>query len=82
MRKSFLFNVSYNDDDALKQFGEDKKLAENLRDIYVGEDLTFPDNFKTNEFVRVRAPADTAVGDLESVVVPDGLNVDIKDLEL
>lgn len=23
-----LFNVSYNDDDALKKFGEDKKLAE------------------------------------------------------
>lgn len=27
-------------------------FSHSLRDIYVGEDLTFPDNFKTNEFVR------------------------------
>lgn len=27
-------------------------IGHSLRDIYVGEDLTFPDNFKTNEFVR------------------------------
>lgn len=31
---------------------------------------------------RVHAPEDTAVGDLESVVVPEGLKVDIKDPRL
>ena len=27
-------------------------IGHSLRDIYVSEDLTFPDNFKTYEFVR------------------------------
>ncbi|KAE8166805.1 hypothetical protein BDV40DRAFT_296234 [Aspergillus tamarii] len=88
MVKDFTFDVSYENELAHIYYGDGKKLANHLREIYHDKHLQFPDEFDSNlttppiHYMSVEAPDEADLDDLKNVNVPPGLNVDILEWHL
>ncbi|KAL2783036.1 hypothetical protein BJX66DRAFT_141975 [Aspergillus keveii] len=87
MPKNLTFDVRYDNELAHEYYGDGKKLADRMRQIYHDKGLTIPDQFDSTatyppiHFMQVSAPDGIDVDGLKNVAVPQGLNVEIIDFE-
>ncbi|KAA8648432.1 hypothetical protein EYZ11_000367 [Aspergillus tanneri] len=83
MPKDLTFNVHYTDEFSHNFYGDGKKLAGNMREIYHDQNIEFPDDFDSTmtvppvHFMQVSASDDVDVEKLKAVHVPAGLDVEI-----
>ncbi|KAI9925065.1 hypothetical protein MW887_006473 [Aspergillus wentii] len=87
MVKNLTFDVRYDNELAHEYYGDGKKLADQMRNIYKNQHVTFPDEYDSTQtyppihFMSVTAEDDTSADDLRKVQVPHGLNVEILDFD-
>ncbi|KAL2851332.1 hypothetical protein BJX68DRAFT_266239 [Aspergillus pseudodeflectus] len=81
------FDIRYDDEFAHEKYGDGKELSETVRQIYRNRDLIIPDEFRSTRsrppvnLMQVIAPDGTDVDELRRVEIPQGLSIEIWDLD-
>ncbi|KAL4751317.1 hypothetical protein BDW72DRAFT_173830 [Aspergillus terricola var. indicus] len=83
MTKELNFDIRFASVPAHDQYGDGKRLADRIREIYKGKGLEIPDDFDSTltmppvHYMQVSAPDDIDVNELRKVEVPGGLDIEI-----
>ncbi|CEL09672.1 hypothetical protein ASPCAL12805 [Aspergillus calidoustus] len=81
------FDIRYDDELAHEYYGDGKQLSQTVREIYRNRDLIIPDEFRSTmssppvNLMQVIAPDGTDVDELRRVEIPQGLSIEIWDLD-
>ncbi|KAL6231891.1 hypothetical protein BDW75DRAFT_247593 [Aspergillus navahoensis] len=83
MTKELSFDIRFASVPAHDQFGDRKRLADQIREIYKGKGLEIPNEFDSTltmppvHYMQVSAPDNIDVNELRKVEVPGGLDIEI-----